>query len=634
MRQLAIRLSENANEEPLNEADQNSDEEMPPVMPNPEPLQDLLQRMRNVNNLSEEVPVVQPEEHKALIPDGIDPSFLEALPDDIRNEILAQYQSPNRDEGINEEFLQALPPELRNEVLSQQRPAPQRPVEEMDNATFVASLTPDLRREVLMTANEEFLSTLPPDLVAEARLLQERVMQRDNYLLGRQPAPKKKINHEEDKTINDIVADDKLANSLPQAEDALLEILLKGLYLSIPINREILSSLLLNLSVQSTNRSKILDGLISLLLQLDSKTDFPPRQLYGSESFLENYNKVYAIVSVRIIDILQHMVFSNPKVSVDLISQLKFRLPIVKNFNPKETQGFQDLISLMDQYLFKTSTSHITPLVTLISTIVNKLGPKIPSLDQIAIGRLCSLLSFESLNETSVNNVIEMVSKLSEMESNKLQVIKALNYQLRQIGQEVASTLTKLETSANGLKEMQFLRLCKVITGVSDISENIDFLWGPLTEALSEITKKETELASTTNPVLNKLLPLIDSFFIYHYGRAGSLTFRQFTEKNCKVINLLIRQNPNLLNDTLSSLVSCFPSLLDFENKRTYFKAKMRELRPERGHDSIRLHVRRNEVFMDSFHQLKVRSPSEMHGKLRIQFVGEEGLDAGGLTRE
>ena len=51
MRQLAIRLSENANEEPLNEADQNSDEEMPPVMPNPEPLQDLLQRMRNVNNL-------------------------------------------------------------------------------------------------------------------------------------------------------------------------------------------------------------------------------------------------------------------------------------------------------------------------------------------------------------------------------------------------------------------------------------------------------------------------------------------------------------------------------------------------------------------------------------------------------
>ena len=43
-------------------------------------------------------------------------------------------------------------------------------VQEMDNASFVASLTPDLRREVLLTATEEFLSTLPLDLVAEAQV--------------------------------------------------------------------------------------------------------------------------------------------------------------------------------------------------------------------------------------------------------------------------------------------------------------------------------------------------------------------------------------------------------------------------------------------------------------------------------
>ena len=29
-----------------------------------------------------------------------------------------------------------------------------------------------------------------------------------------------------------------------------------------------------------------------------------------------------------------------------------------------------------------------------------------------------------------------------------------------------------------------------------------------------------------------------------------------------------------------------------------------------------------------------MRTPVEMYGKLRVQFVGEEGMDAGGLTRE
>jgi hypothetical protein len=46
----------------------------------------------------------------------------------------------------------------------------------MDNATFVASLTPDLRREILLTANEEFLASLPPEFVAEAQMLQERAV--------------------------------------------------------------------------------------------------------------------------------------------------------------------------------------------------------------------------------------------------------------------------------------------------------------------------------------------------------------------------------------------------------------------------------------------------------------------------
>ena len=635
IQRLTIELSELAIEELLQEDSPDSEESPANILNVPEEGQILGRENEEAKSSSSEIhpPGLIEEEQQPNVPEGIDPSFLEALPDDIRNELLAQYR-PARSESANDEFLQALPPEIRNEIINQQHP-PQRPAQEMDNATFVASLTTDLRREVLMTATEEFLNTLPPDLVAEARILQERVNHRDQYLIGRQPPVLKKKSHiEEDKTIAAIVSDEKLSNSLQPADDSLLELLLKGLYLSVSINRDVLSSVMLNLSVQPINRSKIIDGLVSLLLLQESAGEFPPKQLYGSEIFLENYSKVHALVSIRIIDILQHLATCNPKVSSDMLAPIKYRLPLIKNIRNEETQGFQDLISLMDYTLFRTSTSHLTPLVALISTISSKLGGKIPSLDQLAVNRLCSLLSFESLNDATVKNIVEMVTKLSEIEDNKEKVAKALKFELKLIGEEVLVTLNKQGTSINGIKEIQLLRLCKVITGVTGISDDIDFLWKPLTDVLNSITERETQLASTTNPVLNKLLPLIESFFISHYDRANNPTFRQFTEKNGRVINLLIRQNPNLLHDTFNSLILKFSILLDFENKRVYFKTALREIRQDRGHDSIRLHVRRSEIFMDSFHQLKVKSPAEMLGKLRVQFVGEDGLDAGGLTRE
>ena len=633
MRQLSAYFSDLAEEDPVIPDVPNLEDLIQPLLISPEVPQ-VLPEPPNVEMAPAEVPANPAgEEARAGLPEGIDPVFLEALPEDIRNEILAQYQRPPRDQGLNEEFLQALPLELRNEVLAQNRPPP-RPAAEMDNATFIASLTADLRREVLITANEEFLNTLPPDLVAEARLLQERVVQRDNYFLGRQPQIRKKQTYEEDKTLLQIMSLDEIAESIPAVEDSLLETLIKTLYLSNPVNKDMLSSLFLNLSVNAGSRAKILDGLVTLLLQLETRTDFPPRQLYGADLFLASYLKVYSMVSLRILEVLHHLAKSNPRVPGDLTRVLAIRLAMVETLRPTETSGFQDLISLMDQNIYRTSAPHLSPLILLITDIVNKLDTAIPSLDQTAVDRLCSLLSFESLNDNTVNSVVGIITKLSQMESNKEQVVRALRYQLRNIAEEVANTLSNVQISAGGCKELQLLRICKVLSGVVGPSEDINFLWEPLTHILGTFTNSSSQIVATANPVLHKLLPLLECFFLLHVDRSNTDMFRAFTEKNCKIINSLIRQNPGLLNDTFHALVVKFPSLLEFENKRVYFKAEMKELRPERGHDSIRLHVRRNEVFMDSFHQLKVRSPSEMHGKLRVQFVGEEGLDAGGLARE
>ena len=63
---------------------------------------------------------------------------------------------------------------------------------------------------------------------------------------------------------------------------------------------------------------------------------------------------------------------------------------------------------------------------------------------------------------------------------------------------------------------------------------------------------------------------------------------------------------------------------------------KLRRLRQsiQRNHGSLRISVRRRDVFLDSFEQLRYKTTEEMRRRLVVSFVGEEGLDAGGLTRE
>jgi E3 ubiquitin-protein ligase HUWE1 len=117
---------------------------------------------------------------------GIDPTFLEALPDDMREEVLNQHVREQRaarierpaDSQISAEFLDALPPEIRAEIIQQERMEAARrqqqtstsaPVPtEIDPASFIASLEPQLRQDVLLDSDERFLASLPSHMLAEA----------------------------------------------------------------------------------------------------------------------------------------------------------------------------------------------------------------------------------------------------------------------------------------------------------------------------------------------------------------------------------------------------------------------------------------------------------------------------------
>ncbi|CAJ1369003.1 unnamed protein product [Effrenium voratum] len=101
--------------------------------------------------------------------DEIDASVLEALPPEIRAEVMAEQERRRREQERARAAAVPAPVAV----------APTASISgDMDNASFIASLDPMLREEVLMTAPEEVLQTLPAELVAEAQMIRDRAFMR------------------------------------------------------------------------------------------------------------------------------------------------------------------------------------------------------------------------------------------------------------------------------------------------------------------------------------------------------------------------------------------------------------------------------------------------------------------------
>ncbi|KER32505.1 hypothetical protein T265_01385 [Opisthorchis viverrini] len=165
------------------------------------------------------VPMTDEETIQSLVESGMDPSFLDALPEEMRREVIAdhrharqvqqQLRSITLPEHINSDWLAGLPPHIQEEVLLQFRNEQQQnaaaaasganttttsgPAEGAastvgesgsivrvpeSNTAFLVSLPPSLRREVLADMEESQLEMLPPDLVAEARQLRRESEER------------------------------------------------------------------------------------------------------------------------------------------------------------------------------------------------------------------------------------------------------------------------------------------------------------------------------------------------------------------------------------------------------------------------------------------------------------------------
>jgi len=96
---------------------------------------------------------------------------------------------------------------------------------------------------------------------------------------------------------------------------------------------------------------------------------------------------------------------------------------------------------------------------------------------------------------------------------------------------------------------------------------------------------------------------------------------------------VLHRSNSTLFSGSFALLTS-MPYLLDFDLKRTFFIQELHKGKT-RHYQTLHLNVHRDTVFEDSYQQIIQHTGDEVkYGRLSVRFANEEGVDAGGVSRE
>lgn len=248
-----------------------------------------------------------------------------------------------------------------------------------------------------------------------------------------------------------------------------------------------------------------------------------------------------------------------------------------------------------------------------------------------------------SEGDTLAGSVASKFSPASSDQARLLRVLKTIDYMYS------AKATTPADDSRNGGDAEK----------VQGIYESFRFtpLWRRLGDCLAVIEQKpDTEHIATV------LLPLIEALMVVckYVGPKPSQSaatrairasasprspttpkesmedlFVSFTDAHRKVLNLMVRNNPSLMSGSFSLLVNN-PRVLDFDNKRNYFTQQLhRRPHVREHHGTLQLNVRRARVFEDSFQYLQRKTGDQIkHGKLSVRFYDEEGVDAGGVTRE
>ncbi|KAH7427928.1 hypothetical protein KP509_10G067500 [Ceratopteris richardii] len=265
-------------------------------------------------------------------------------------------------------------------------------------------------------------------------------------------------------------------------------------------------------------------------------------------------------------------------------------------------------------------------------------GPAVHELESLS-GSATKVLSTNSVAGTAVLRVLQCLSKITDSSGKPICSGSCdLSKDLELLWQGLSSCVAKLEgTLGSTCSTSGALTLTTGTTSTALPAETRRVL--PFVEAffvLSEKLKSSTLQSLHLEPgaaTAREIKEAISSSSTAVKKSDGDVSFMRFAEKHRRMLNAFIHQNPSLLESSFSVLLKT-PRLIDFDNKRTYFQSRIKQQQDQRHHHPLRICVRRPYVLEDSYNQLRMRTIEELKGRLTVQFQGEEGIDAGGLTRE
>ncbi|KAF7064261.1 hypothetical protein CFC21_070622 [Triticum aestivum] len=368
------------------------------------------------------------EPNRATGTDSIDPTFLEALPEDLRAEVLSSRQNqvtqtsseqPQHDADIDPEFLAALPPDIREEVLAQQRAQrlqqqsqelEGQPVE-MDAVSIIATFPSEIREEVLLTSPDTLLATLTPALVAEANMLRERFAHR--YHSGSLFGMNSRNRRGESSRRGDIIGsglDRNTGDSSRQTASKLIETvgtplvdkdalnaLIRLLRVVQPIYKGQLQRLLLNLCAHRESRKSLVQILVDMLmldLQGSSKKSIdatePSFRLYGCHANItysrpQSSDGVPPLVSRRVLETLTYLARNHPNVAklllflqfpcpptchTETLDQRRGKAVLVEDGEQQSAFALVLLLTLLNQPLYMRSVAHLEQLLNLLEVVM------------------------------------------------------------------------------------------------------------------------------------------------------------------------------------------------------------------------------------------------------------------------
>ncbi|KAK4796818.1 hypothetical protein SAY86_029144 [Trapa natans] len=369
---------------------------------------------------------------------SIDPAFLDALPEELRAEVLlAQHgqvaqpvnTEPHQGGDIDPEFLAALPPDIRAEVLAQQQAQmlqqsqelEGQPVE-MDTVSIIATFPSDVREEVLLTSSDAILANLTPALVAEANMLRERFAYRyhNRTLFGMYPR-----NHRAESSRRRESSGSNLARAMggigsrrlfgaklveadgsPLVDTEALKSMICLFRVVQPLYKGQLQRLLLNLCAHSDTRSALVNIFMDILMSTRKPIIHPNAAesqfcLYACQNNVmysrsPSFDGHSPLISRRVLETMTYLARNHlhvAKVMFHLRLPHVFPLELetsnqshgktIMIIEKNEYQCHEDyfpielLFSLLNQPLYLRSLAHLEQLLSLLEVIVDNAKTKV-----------------------------------------------------------------------------------------------------------------------------------------------------------------------------------------------------------------------------------------------------------------